>query len=166
MEWMMVAVDTVDQPTERDELRLQPGPCWDSFEQFRLQGVQQLQQQLGEDQVGRLTVKGQQYVIVRGTTFSRLYGLALDARRLGWGLRLIRQAVRLLVDTHGSTPAIEHMHDLVCALPIIQDASVAPEPVLVFDEHERADEPEVGEGPAEFELDARKVKRPAFSLNK
>ena len=159
-----MAVNAVDQPADVGDLRLQPGPRWDSFEQFRLQGGQQLQRQLSEGRVGQLTVKGQQYVILRDTTFSHLYGQALDARRLGWGQRLIRQAVQLLVETHGSTPAIEHVQDLVRALPIIQDASRAQEPALVFDEHERAEESEELDGHADFELDARKVERPAFGL--
>lgn len=161
-----MAVDTADQPTEPGELRLVPGPHWDSFEQFRLHGSHQLQWQLGEGHVGHLTVKGQQFVILRGTTFAHLYGQAQDARRLGWALRLIRQAVRLLVDTHGSTPAIEHVHDLVRTLPSIQDASVVEESKLVFDEHERADKPAEAGWQGDFEIDARKVKRPVFGLTR
>lgn len=85
----MVAV-TSETSQLQQTVHLRPGPHWRSFEQFRTGGVDRLREELGPDQVGRLNVKDQEFVIMRAQTFNRLYGVAQDVPRLIQQLRLIR----------------------------------------------------------------------------
>jgi hypothetical protein len=157
----VMSIDTLPGLEEQDTLTLTAGPRWDSFEQFRTGGPRQLQDRLGPGVVGRLKVKDQDYVIMRSQTFSRLYGLAQEVRRLGHGLLLIRQAVQLVLQTNGARVAIEHLRDLTLRLPD-QPAERLTLRELTFDADERTDDPVPPAGEPDFELDPAKIARPVF----
>lgn len=158
----MAAADALPPEDGGDTLVLRPGPHWDSFEQFRILGPKLLQAQLGDDQVGRLTVKSQTYLVLSAAAFDRLYGLAQDARRLSAHLQLVQQAVRLLSQTHGSSLAVEHLRDLALRSSNHLVAPFAEERELVFELDEQAELSEPGREAPDFELDPSKVTRPAF----
>jgi hypothetical protein len=157
----MVA-DAVAPPGERERGALRPGPVWESFEQFRLVGARQFQNQRGENEVGWLTVKGQKFVIMRRATFLDLSGKAQDERRPSCVLRLVQQAVQLLIETHGSPLAVEHLRELAYSLPELQRPSSPEHRKLVFAPDEQADSGDDSEGEADFELDPTRVGRPVF----
>jgi hypothetical protein len=142
-------------------LELQPGPDWASFEQFRLSGVDGLREDLGPDQVGRLNVKGDEFVIMRSEAFTRIYGAAQEIDRLSHQLHLIQQAVQLVEETHGSQMAIDHLRDLAAQIP--ESALRHPRTTqLVFDENEQARESDYAPSDLDFELDPAKV-RPTWT---
>jgi hypothetical protein len=158
---------SLDTPTVNEEsksLSVTAGPYWESFEQFRVAGPKQLQERLGPDAIGRLNVKGQEYVIMRSETFNRLYGLAQEVRRLSRGLLLIRQAVQLVLHTDGAKVAVEHLRDLTFQLPDLRMEGHKPRD-LTFEAGEEADERELPEG-NDFEIDPARVRRPAFGGEK
>lgn len=151
----------VKDASDVEPAALEPGPYWTSFEQFRLSGVDGLREELGPDQIGRLNVKGDEFVIIRSEAFSRLHGIAGEIDRLGHQLHLIRQAVQLLRDSGSSQVAIEHVCDLVGQLPELSvQRSQGTE--LVFDEYERLQPSDYEPGDLDFELDPAKV-RPTWS---
>lgn len=155
----MAVMEKAPQVDAQGAPSLGPGPRWDSFERFRASGSKGLQARIGEGQVARLNVKGDEFVIMRAATFNRLYGSARDAGRLRRGLLLIRQAVQLALHTDGSRTAVEHLRDLIHALPDMHGEPVAPSGELVFDGDERADD----EADAtSVEIDPAKVRRPSF----
>lgn len=160
-----MSVDVLPQVEAQEGIGLHPGPYWDSFEQFRTGGAQQLQTRLGPEQVGRIRVKGQEYVIMRSQTFNRLHGLAQDIHRLRRALLLIRQAVQLVMHTGGAKLAVEHLRDLTFQLPELQTLAAAPRRELVFADDERAAEDEGGGDEPDFELDPARVRRPAFGVS-
>lgn len=140
---------------------LHPGPYWASFEQFRVRGVDGLREELGTDQVGRLNVKGDEFVIMRSEAFNGLYGVAREIDRVSNQLHLIRQAVQLLQESGGSELAVQHVADLVAQLPDL--AVRRPHKTdLAFDEDERFQPSDCEPGDLDFELDPAKV-RPAWS---
>lgn len=140
-------------------LELQPGPRWGSFEELRADGSSGLQRRLAEDHIGRLNVKGHEFVIMRTHTFNRLYGQAQEVGRLSRGLLLIRQAVQLVLHTDRAKVAVDHLHDLAYLLPDL-NVEQAPQPgELYFAEDERADG---GDEVMGVELDPRRVRRPQF----
>lgn len=143
-------------PTRAPEL--QPGPYWASFEQFRLSGVDGLREELGPDRVGRLNVKGEEFVIMQSEAFNRLYGASQGSDRLGHQLHLIRQAVGLVDETDGSPRAIEHLRDLVDQVPELP-VHASSQTELVFDEAERAQPEDYTPGDQEVELDPARVRR-------
>lgn len=143
-------------PREAIELRIEPGPHWSSFEQFRLSGVDGLRQALGPKQVGRLNVKGEEFVIMHSESFTRLHGAAQEASHLRRQLRLIQQAVQLIDETHGSQMAIEHLSDLTDQVPGLEMQFGAGE--LVFDDDERAQSTDYAPEDHEFELDPTRVR--------
>jgi hypothetical protein len=140
---------------------LRPGPYWASFEQFRVRGVDGLRDEVGPDQVGRLTVKGDEFVIMRSKTFSGLYGTALEIDRLSNQLHLIRQAVQLLQESRGSAVAVQHVADLVVQLPDLA-AHRFGKAGLVFDDDEQLQPSDYASGDMDFELDPARV-RPTWS---
>jgi hypothetical protein len=158
----MVVADAVAPPGEREEGALHPGPVWESFEQFRVVGAKQIQNQLGDHQVGWLTVKGQKFVLMRSATFLDLYGKAQDEQRLSRVLHLVQQAVQLLIETHGSPVAVQHLRDLSLSLPELQRRSPPEQRQLIFAADEQADSADDSEGDADFELDPSRVGRPVF----
>ncbi len=158
----MASPNVADCVDDNDHLALEPGPVWDSFEQFRLAGAKQLPAQLRDNQVGWLTVRGRKYAIMTGATFHRVYGATQDAGRLARGLHLIRQAVQLVLHSHGSDVAIEHLRDLALSTPVLEPALSRQETDLHFFPEEQADEADVLRAGEPFELDPRKVSRPTW----
>jgi hypothetical protein len=156
-----MAIKTRETPELRPAPQLQPGPYWASFEQFRLSGVDGLREDLGPDQIGKLKVKGEEFVIMRGESFNRLYGASLEIDRLNHQLHLIRQAVELVNEARGSHKAIEHLRDLVDQVPELT-MHCGPQTELVFDEAERAQPEDYTPGDQEFELDPTRV-RPTWT---
>lgn len=156
-----MAIDSRETAELRPAPEFQPGPYWASFEQFRLNGVDGLRDGLGPDQVGRLNVKGEEFVIVRSETFNRLYGAWQEIDRRSHQLLLIRQAVGLMDETHGSPRAIEHLRDLMDQVPEHAVHS-GPQTELVFDEAERAQPEDYTPDDQEFELDQARV-RPTWT---
>lgn len=150
-----------------DALALRPGPRWDSFERFRVNGSRQLLERLGPGQVGELQVKGRDYVIMERGTFNQLYGLAQEVGRLSRGLLLVRQAVQLVMQTGGAQVAVDHLRDLAFHLPGLTAARPLAPRELLFDEDERATVAERDAGAeSDFELDPIKVRRPDFAARR
>ncbi len=148
-------------PDVQQSAVLRPGPHWVSFEQFRVRGVEGLREELGPDQVGRLNVKGDEFVIMRSEAFNGLYGTAREIDRLGNQLHLIRQAVQLLQESGGSELAVRHVADLVAQLPDLAGRRLQ-KTELVFDEDEQLRSSDYAPGDLDFELDPAKV-RPHWS---
>jgi hypothetical protein len=155
----MAVVDTIPQVGEGSTPGFESGPYWDSFEQLRMGGSKGLQGRIGEGQVGRLNVKGDEFVIMRAGTFTQLYGLAQDASRLIRAARLIRQGVRLALHTGGSKVAVEHLRDLTDLLPEPESEPALESSDLSFDRDERADDEDDA---MSVEIDPAKVRRPTF----
>jgi len=140
---------------------LHPGPYWASLEQFRVRGVDGLREVLGPNQVGRLNVKGDEFVIMRSEAFNGLCGAGREIDRLSNQIRLIRQAVQLLQEGGGSELAVQHVADLAAQLPNL--AARRPEKTeLVFDEDEQLQPSDYEPGDLDFELDPAKIPRPAW----
>lgn len=155
----MAVVDTIARTEDQSVLSLESGPRWDSFEQFRAGGSKGLRTQVGEGQIGRLSVKGDEFVIMRAGAFNRLYGAAQDVSRLSRGLQVVRQAVQLVLHTSSSRIAVEHLRDLIDLLPNLKSEPAAVPDELYFDSDEQADE----EGDAAtVEIDPARVRRPQF----
>jgi hypothetical protein len=140
---------------------LQPGPYWASFEQFRLAGVDGLRADLGPDEIGRLNVKGDEFVIMRSDAFTRLCGVAREIDRLSQQVHLVRQAVQLLQESAGSEVAVQHVCDLVGQLPELT-VQHPRKTELVFDEDEQLRLSDYEAEDLDFELDPAKV-RPTWS---
>jgi hypothetical protein len=155
----MSATDLLHYTDKRDSLQLQPGPQWDSFEQLRLGGPVQLTTELKPDQVGRLRIKSEEFVIMRVQTFNRLLGLASAAKQLSRNLILVRQAVRLIACATERDLAIDHLRDLVFQIPDLVGRPMMKLQDLIFDQGENAEET----ADADFELDPAKVQRPVFN---
>jgi hypothetical protein len=146
-----------DTSNVQQATNLQPGPHWASFEQFRLNGADGLREELGSEQIGRLNVKGDEFVILRSEAFNSLYGTVREINRLSNQLRLIRQAVQLLQESRGSEVAVQHVADLVAQLPNL--AARRPQKTdLVFDKDERFQSSDYGPGDLDFELNPAKVR--------
>ncbi|MBD2577680.1 hypothetical protein [Oscillatoria sp. FACHB-1406] len=86
-------------------VNLQPGACWNSFEQFRTSGAKALAS-INEGKVGTLQTKTGQYRILEERDFQRLVGLARDVERLRGGLNCVYQAVRV-VQKHPDRESID-----------------------------------------------------------
>jgi hypothetical protein len=77
------------------EMKLESGPSWQSFENFRTQGnTALLDVQPGK--VGTLMTKHGQFRILNEADFQHLYGLARDLHRLSGTLRVVVAATRSL----------------------------------------------------------------------
>lgn len=155
----MAAAETTQRAEDRGIFTLHPGPRWESFEEFRADGSKGLRMRVDDDQIGRLNVKGDEFVIMRAGSFNRLYGLAQDVGRLSRGMLLIRQAVQLVLHTGGSKVAIEHLRDLIYLLPELEQAPTSKPGALYFEQDEQAD----GEdNSTDMEIDPARVRRPTF----
>lgn len=148
-------VATIGQAEMKSALDLEPGPCWDSFEQFRVGGVQEFRARLLPSQVGTLNVKGGQYCIMHAQTFQRLFGLAQGVDRLSRILHLARQAAELLLATGGSQLALEHLCDLVSQFQVLGIEAAPQLGTITFEESERAD----AGSDVDFELDPARLPR-------
>jgi hypothetical protein len=137
-------------------LHLAEGPYWESFEQFRTVGAKQVPLQLGPEQVGRLNIKGHEFVVMRSQTFSRLYGLAQDAQRLGQAIHLIRQAAQLAFRTPDVKGTLAHLRDLAMFLPEAPAEGQPTPRTLIFAPDEQADETTSA---SDFDLDPANVRR-------
>jgi hypothetical protein len=157
-----MAIDTREATELQQALQLKPGPRWGSFEQFRIGGVDGLREELGSNQVGRLNVKDQEFVIMHAQTFRRLYGITQEVVRLIHQLRLIRQAAQLVHDTAGSEVAVQHLSDLMAQLPELATHVPTRKTELIFDEDECAQPSDFAAGDLDFELDPARV-RPSWT---
>jgi hypothetical protein len=79
--------------TKNEELRLQAGPTWKSFERFRQEGSKALES-IKNGIVGILHTKTGQYRFIEESDFQKLYGLACEVNRLQGGLKVIISAAR------------------------------------------------------------------------
>lgn len=114
---------------------------------------------VGAEDIGRLSVKDAEFVIMRAETFNKLYGQAQDVGRLARALRLVRQAVQLVIHTEGSRTALEHLDDLTQSLPGGESDEPRRRIDLVFEQDELADA-----GDAEkVEIDPACIPRPVLT---
>jgi hypothetical protein len=148
------------EATDRQEVGLGPGPHWNSFEQFRLNGVDGLLNALHDDQVGTLDVKNREFVLLQASSFQRLLGLARDADRLAHSLHALLQAVALLREMDGSQAALEHVYELADLFAPLASPPPARARELVFDADEQCDVP-LEE--LDFELDPARIPRPQWT---
>ncbi|GAC1406192.1 MAG: hypothetical protein NVSMB52_19760 [Chloroflexota bacterium] len=161
-QWRHILVTKTRDPGRiQRAVDLQSGPCWTSFEQFRLSGVDGVREQLGPNQIGRLSVKGDEFVFMRSETFNNLYGLAQEIDRFSHQIHLIRQAVELLQQNRGSDVAIEHVSDLVAGFPqwTVQQPQTKQ---LIFDENEKFQTSDYQPEDLDFDRDPAGI-RPTWS---
>jgi hypothetical protein len=137
---------------------IEPGPYWGSFEQFRSRGVEGLRGELGPNQVGRLNVKGNEFVIMHASAFNRLYGVAREVARLNRQVHLVKQAAQIVRDTDGSEVAVRHLADLIAQLPKLDTQIPLRKTELVINEDEHAQPSDYAAGDLEFELDSAQVR--------
>ena len=138
---MVAMIDAVTHNVESSIFSLQNGPIWRSFDRFKHQGAHELEQRLPEGQIGRLNVKGGEFVIVRADTWNQVYGLARDVSRFKHGVSLVKEAVKLFLhvenDPEGSKVAVGLLRELSYHMPYLPTEGV-PDRALVFTEEERA----------------------------
>jgi hypothetical protein len=118
---------TTTSATAAGDFSLQPGKLWPSFEQLRIDGGAGVSAGVREGQVGVLSIKGVEFVILRRKDFDRVYGLAQDVRRLAKGIPLLRQAAEFVLRGGGDELAVRHFQELTLTFP---DIVTAGAPVL------------------------------------
>ena len=159
----MAFQDIAPLPNQTGKLELQPGPSWGSFEQFRTTRPSDIRNQLPPGHVGRLFMKGDEYVIVHARTFNLLYGLARAADWLSGSFVLVRQAVQLVHRTPENEIAVQHLNDLVFRLGDVAGQPHEEFHSLTFAPDEHADSEPAG---GDFELDPAKVRRPVLARSR
>lgn len=102
-------------------LKLNSGPTWNSFDQFRKGGVQTLAP-LSSGVVGTLRTGNAQYKILLDSDFQVLLGLATEVDRLKKGMRVVLSAAKV-VERHHDDLSIE---SLMAAVSMIIDGPELP----------------------------------------
>jgi hypothetical protein len=96
------------------ELHLNLGPTWTSFEKFRIDGAKQLEQ-VHSGHIGTLLTKTGQFRVLAERDFQQLLGLAKEIDRVRGGLRVVISAARV-VQQHPDSSSMQVLMDAVSLL--------------------------------------------------
>lgn len=138
---MVAMIDAVTNAAEPAVFTVEHGTYWRSFDRFKTQGAAEIERNVPPGKIGRLNVKGTEFVVVRSETWNEVYGLARDVSRFREGVLTIREAVKLFVhverDPESSQLAISLLRRLTFQLPNLP-TSAPPHRDITFSEQELA----------------------------
>ena len=115
-------LSTMGAPVSAWSPELVPGPCWSSFEQFRVGG----NAALGEvvpGSVGTLRCKTATYRVLRDEDFQNLLGLASEVHRLKQGVTFVAQAAKVVAKHKDQ----ESMELLFHSVSMLAESKVLPD---------------------------------------
>jgi len=158
----MVTMIDANTNTQPGIFTLQKGPTWRSFDRFKNQGAKELEQNVPLGHVAQLSVKGTDFVVMRAETWNQCYGLARDVSRFQRGIRLIQDAVKLLLrikpdDTEGTSIAVDLLRQLTYEMPHLP-TEPAPQRYVVFTEADR----ESVDDDLDFDVSSLTASHPSF----
>jgi hypothetical protein len=88
------------------------GKTWNSFEQFRTDGVVGIRSAIKEGTIGTVRVGDTEFVLLRRVDFNRLYGFAVEVKRLTRGVLLLRRAAELVMKSPEKDQSLKLLHEL------------------------------------------------------